>query len=430
MAARRRAVTDFDEPDFFTDDSLVPDPYPYFHRLREQCPVRREPRHGIVAVTGYEEALAVYRDSEAYSSVNSVIGPFPQLPFEPEGDDIGALIEQFRDQFPLHEHLVTLDPPTHTRGRELLKRLLTPKRLKENEAFMWRLADRQIEEFVAGGSCELIRDYAKPFALLAIADLLGVPEEDQKAFRIHLGAQVHGTVEAAEEGVFHDPLTFLDDRFTAYIEDRRREPRDDVLTQLAEAKYPDGSTPEVIDVVRIATFLFAAGQDTTAKLLGAAFQVIGERPDLQQQLREDRSRIPTFVEETLRLEGPVKCDFRLARTAQTLAGVGIPVGTSVMILPGAANRDPRRFEDPDEFRLDRGNVREHMAFGRGIHSCPGGPLARVEGRVSIERFLDRMADIRISETEHGPADARRYTHEPTYILRGLTELHLEFTPVA
>jgi cytochrome P450 len=249
-------------------------------------------------------------------------------------------------------------------------------------------------------------------------------------FRRYLGAQVPGTVDGAEEGVFHDPLTFLDDRFSAYVEDRRREPRDDVLTQLAEAKYPDGSTPEVIDVVRIATFLFAAGQDTTAKLLGAAFQVIGERPDLQRQLREDHSRIPAFVEETLRLEGPVKCDFRLARTSQTLGGVDIPAGTSVMILPGAANRDPRRFEAPDEFRLDRGNVREHMAFGRGVHSCPGGPLARVEVRVSIERFLDRMADIRISEAEHGPAGARRHTYEPTYILRGLTELHLEFTPVA
>jgi cytochrome P450 len=323
-----------------------------------------------------------------------------------------------------------MDPPTHTRGRELLKRLLTPKRLKENEAFMWRLADRQIDEFLARGRCELIRDYAKPFALLVIADLLGVPEEDHAAFRRYLGAQVHGTMEGAEEGVFHDPLTFLDDRFTAYIEERRREPRGDVLTSLAEAKYPDGSTPEVIEVVRIATFLFAAGQETTAKLLSAAFQVIGEHPDLQQQLREDRSRIPAFIEETLRLEGPVKCDFRLARMSQTLGGVDIPAGTSVMILPGAANRDPRRFEAPDEFRLDRDNVREHMAFGRGIHSCPGGPLARAEGRVSIERLLDRMADIRISEAEHGPADARRYTHEPTYVLRGLTELHLEYTPVA
>src|SRR5690606_37844364 len=108
----------------------------------------------------------------------------------------------------------------------------------------------------------------------------------------------------------------------------------------------------------------------------------------------------------------------------------IPVGSTVMFCPGAANRDPRRFENPHEFRLDRPNFREHMAFGRGVHSCPGGPLARVEGRVSIERILDRMLDIDVDEQRHGPAHARRYTYEPTYILRGLTELHLTFTPDA
>lgn len=101
-----------------------------------------------------------------------------------------------------------------------------------------------------------------------------------------------------------------------------------------------------------------------------------------------------------------------------------------MVSPGAVNRDPRRFDNPHEFRLDRKNVREHIAFSRGIHSCPGAPLARVEGRVSLERILDRMADIRINEANHGPADDRRYTYEPTFILRGLTELHIQFSPVA
>ena len=98
-----------------------------------------------------------------------------------------------------------------------------------------------------------------------------------------------------------------------------------------------------------------------------------------------------------------------------------------MVLPGAANRDPRRFDNPHEFQLDRKNVREHMAFARGVHSCPGAPLARVEGRVSLERMMDRMSDIAISETKHGPVDERRYNYEPTYILRGLSELHLSFT---
>ncbi|MDT5229207.1 MAG: hypothetical protein QOH94_3000, partial [Mycobacterium sp.] len=340
------------------------------------------------------------------------------------------LIDAHRSQFPMFEHMVTMDPPDHTRARSILSRLLTPSRLKENEEFMWRLADRQLEEFLGNGECEFIGEYSKPFATLVIADLLGVPEEDHKEFRTVLGADRPGarvgSLDLQSVGI--NPLEWLDDKFCSYIEDRRSSPRDDVLTSLATAKYPDGSTPEVIEVSRSATFLFAAGQETTAKLLSAALQALGDRPEIQPKLRADRSLIPNFIEESLRMESPVKSDSRLARKATTVGGVEIPVGTVVMVLPGAANRDPRRFENPHEFRLDRKNVREHMAFARGVHSCPGAPLARVEGRVSIERILDRMSDISISEAQHGPADERRYTFEPTYILRGLSDLHLTFTP--
>jgi len=227
----------------------------------------------------------------------------------------------------------------------------------------------------------------------------------------------------------HSPLEFLYQRFSAYVEERRREPRGDVLTGLASAKFPDGSTPEVIDVVRIAANLFAAGQETTVRLLGAALQFIGERPDLQKLLREDHGRILNFVEETLRIESPVKGDFRLARVATTIGGVPIPAGTTLMVLNGAANRDPRRFESPAEFRIDRANAREHVSFGQGVHTCPGAPLARAEARVGIQRLLEGTSDIRISEAAHGPAGARRYEYIPTYILRGVTNLHLEFTPV-
>jgi cytochrome P450 len=164
------------------------------------------------------------------------------------------------------------------------------------------------------------------------------------------------------------------------------------------------------------------------RLLGAALQVLGERPDLQARLRSDPELIPGFVEETLRIESPVKGDFRLARVPAVVGGVDIPAGSTVMVLNGAANRDPRRFDHPDEFRVDRANAREHLTFGRGIHSCPGGPLARTEARVSVERFLARTTDIRISERVHGPGAARRYEYVPTYILRGLRRLQLEFDP--
>lgn len=224
-------------------------------------------------------------------------------------------------------------------------------------------------------------------------------------------------------------LAWLDDWFGRYIEDRRRAPGDDVLTHLALATYPDGSTPEVTAVVRTATFLFAAGQETTARLLAVALKYLCEYPELQEELRAHPERIPDFIEEALRIESPVKADFRLARRSATIGGVDIAPGTPVMLLNGAANRDPRRFGQPSEFRLDRGNARDHIAFGRGAHSCPGGPLARVEGRVSIQRILERMRDIRLCEEHHGPPGARRFDYEPTWVLRGLHQLHIEFTPV-
>jgi cytochrome P450 len=422
-------MSNYDSVDFFTDPSLVPDPHPYFDYLRSKNPVLRLPHHNVVAITGWEEANAVYKDPDTFSNCVALGGPFPPLPFEPDSADCSAQIEEHRSQFPMFEHMVTMDPPDHTRARSILSRLLTPSRLKENEEFMWRLADRQLEEFLDTGECEFIAEYSKPFATLVIADLLGVPEEDHEQFRSVLGADRPGARVGAldHESVGVNPLQWLDEKFCSYIEDRRSTPREDVLTSLATAKYPDGSTPEVIEVSRSATFLFAAGQETTAKLLSAALQALGDRPDVQQKLRNDRSLIPGFIEESLRMESPVKSDSRLARRPATVGGVDIPAGTIVMVLPGAANRDPRRFDNPHEFQIDRKNVREHMAFARGVHSCPGAPLARVEGRVSIERILDRMSEIAISETKHGPARGRRYNYEPTYILRGLSELHLSFT---
>jgi cytochrome P450 len=420
-------VTEFDA-DFFRSNEYVADPYPYFEFLRSQCPVKREPHHDVLMVTGYDEAVAVYHDTATFSSANSVTGPFPGFPVPLVGDDVSALIDEHRDALPFSDQLPTLDPPIHTAHRALLMRLITPKRLKENEAFMWRLADRQIDEFVAEGRCEFISEFASPFALLVVADLLGVPEEDHATFRAALGGGHPGrVVGSSKRAMTHNPLEFLYERFTEYVEDRRRVPRDDVVTGLATATFPDGSLPEVIDVVRIAANLFAAGQETTVRLLAGALQLLGERSELQEHLRTVRDGIPNFVEEMLRFESPVKGDFRLARVATNVGDVAIPAGATLMVCNGAANRDPRRFEQPDTFDVARVNARQHLAFGHGVHTCPGAPLARAEARVSIERLLDRLGTITISEAEHGPPDARRYDYAPTYILRGLTKLHVNFT---
>ena len=233
-------------------------------------------------------------------------------------------------------------------------RLLTPKRLAENEDFIWSLADAQIDEFLPTGRCEVVRELGGPFTMLVIADLLGVPEADHAWFIEAMGQRGGGHVGAAGGSTMaKTPLEVLYDRFVEYLEDRRREPKGDVLTGLATATFADGSIPEASDVAKIASNLFAAGQETTIRLLGTAFLRVAEDADLQQRLRDDHTLIPNFIEECLRHESPVKGDFRLNRVTTTVGGVELPAGTTVMVLNGAANRDPRKFEDPNTFSIER-----------------------------------------------------------------------------
>lgn len=425
-------MDDIEALDFFRDETLVADPNPYYEALRAKCPVQREPHHDVMMVTGYDEAVEVFHDAKTFSSCISVTGPFPGFPVPLEGDDVTELIERHRDELPMSDQLPTLDPPTHTAHRALLMRLFTPKRLKENEDRMTALADQVLDTFLAAGEGDVISGFAGPFTLLIIGDLLGVPEEDQGEFleslrrqRPHANAGVGST---GDDTLAHSPLEFLYQRFVRYIEDRRREPRDDVLSGLATATFPDGTVPDVADVVRVAANVFSAGQETTVRLLGAAVLILAERPGLQQWLRADPGRIPNFIEETLRMESPVKGDFRMSRVTTEVAGVEVPAGTILMLVNGAANRDPRRFADPEVFDAERANARHHLAFGRGIHTCPGAPLARAEARVAIERLLARTSEIRISDRVHGPAGEREFGYIPTFILRGLTHLAVEFAP--
>ena len=426
-AGSAAGAVDLEAADFFTDTKLVSDPYPYFDALRSRCPVHPVAHPGVVAVTGYDEAVEVYKDASTFSSCNSVGGPYPPLQVPSEATDVADVIEAHRDQWPMNEFMVTMDGAAHETQRGLLRRLLTPRRLKENEAALAGIADRCIDEFIGTGRCEVVTDYGKPFTTLAIVDLLGVPEEDRDEVREVLAGSTIAVV-GAEQTLAVNPLEFLFAKFRSYLEDRRREPRDDVLTQLATATYEDGSLPELDAIVRTATFLFGAGQDTSARMLCAALRIIADDREIQDRLRSDRRLIPEFIEEVLRLESPTMSDFRMTRVATTLGGVDISAGTTVMIHPGAANRDERRFQQPNECQLGRDNVREHIAFGRGAHSCPGGPLARAEARVTLGRFLDRTREISISEPEHGPPGQRHFDYDPTFIVRGLSNLHITFTP--
>jgi cytochrome P450 len=377
-----------------------------------------------VFVTGHEEVAAIYRDHDTFSSLNSASMHRQDLPFTPKGDDISDQLEPHRHLMPFGEHLITMDPPQHTGHRALLARLFTPARMKENEDLMWGEADRLIDKFIDKGTCEIINDFTMPFTAIVIGHLLGASQEAHETFL---------KTWRRPSSLGHDaplnPMGFLNDYFTGYIEDRRRNPRKDVMSSLVQAKFPDGSTPQVIDLVRLCTIMFAAGQDTSAQFIGTAMRIIAERPDVQRRLREDSSILPDFIEEALRFEGPNRVDYRLVRKSTDVAGMHLKAGTTIVILPLAANRDPKRFKDPDEFNLDRDNMREHITFARGVHTCIGAPLARQEAKTGLTRLLARLGDIRISEKHHGPRNARHFEYDPATSVRAMSALHLEFTPI-
>jgi cytochrome P450 len=223
-------------------------------------------------------------------------------------------------------------------------------------------------------------------------------------------------------------LVFMIGYFMRYLGERRANPQDDVMTDLALARYPDGTLPELVEPAKAAMFLFAAGQDTSAKLVGNAMRYLCEHKDMQDRLRADPSQIPAFLEEMLRLEGSTKMTARLAVRNTRIGDVEVPAGKRVFLGLAAANRDPRHWEDPNTFKLGRPKIKEHVAFGRGAHVCAGAPLARVEVRVLFERLLEHTSEITLSEKHHGPPDDRTLTYEASYIIRGLDNLHVDLKP--
>jgi len=416
-------------PDFYSDPKVIDEPREYFELMRSKCPVMQEQYHGSVMVTGYDEVMEVLnaRD-DTYSSVVSVLGPLPPLPFEVEGDDIREQLDAHRDDLPWSTHLVCFDGKKHTDHRALLTSLLTYKRLKANEEYLVAFSDRLIDGFIGKGACEVVKDYAHATSTYAICDIMGIPERDRAELLVLIGAPPSQIEGDAVHKVGPDPLIFLKERFDGYITERLANPSADLMSELAHAKFKDSSAPSPERVAELARFLFGAGQDTTSRLIAMAIRILADDPKLQQRLRDEPARIPDFLEEALRFDPPVKVVYRLAQKRTAVAGVDVPAGTVLNVSLTGANNDPRHFENPNEFDIDRAGVRDHMAFSRGVHGCLGAPLARLEARVSLERLLARTSEIRISEAHHGPADARNYRFEPTYSFRNIADLHIEFAP--
>lgn len=444
-------MRDYSTADFYTDTSLVNDPHSYFHYLRGIGPVTRLPYRNVVAVTGFDETLAVLLDTEHFSSANVVTGPIPELPFTPEGDDIVDQLEAARPKMVFQEIVATADGKRHANLRFVMAKLFTPGRMKAMEPNLRTTADRIIDEFIAKGEVDLVAEFAVPFAGLTISDLLGIPEAGRQRFRVLFAKEATGlTIGSTPETMKNNPLVKIAKSIFGYLLMRRLAalppvaglrhlfdrmrgqsdvPKDDILTELALSRFPDGTRVGLADLTALGAFMYGAGQDTTVRLMANAFKLLADRPDLQDELRRNPARIADFIEEILRYDGAVKSVARLCVRTTTLAGVEIKAGTTLLVALLGANRDPRRFDRPNEFDWDRPRLKDHLAFSRGAHTCIGAALARAELRIAIETLLARLPNLRLSEAAHGPPGERRFDYEPTTAFHGLATLHLEFDPV-
>ncbi|MBB4858862.1 cytochrome P450 [Novosphingobium chloroacetimidivorans] len=418
--------------DYFTDYEVLKDPYAWFEAVREHGPIYQPEGRDYLVVTGFAETLEIMRNTNDFSAIIGLQGAALPLPFTPEGSDITDQIEAHRLDFHGGDLLVNLDDKPHTNMRALVNTLFTPSRLKANEAFFDDFADRMVRKAVAKGQIDLVKEIATPFVTMVIADLLGVPMEDRQKFMDVIAqapcpGNLEGDMALDEE---NHPFAIMGSYFAGYVFDRVANPRDDVLTELVQGTYPDGTKPEPTDIVKLGMFMFGAGQDTSAKLLGNAMRYIVDVPGLQEELRADPSLVPALIEEVLRLEGSTKQTARLARRDTKVGDLEVPAGTKILLAIAAANRDPRRWEDPNAFVLKRPRIKEHVAFGRSAHTCAGAPLARVEVRVILEKFLEHTSNIEIDENKHGPKGQRDLDFEPSFIIRGLSELQVKLTPSA
>jgi cytochrome P450 len=419
------------ERDYFTDYEILKEPYAFFDALRENGPIYQPPGKDYYVVTGFDEALEVLRNHDTFSAVIALQGAGAPLPFAPHGSDITGQIETHRMQFPGGDSVVNLDDDAHTRLRALINTLFIPSRLKASEAFIADYSDAMVRGAVAGGKVELIGEIATPFVTVVVADLLGVPVEDRQIFMDAISAAPPpGSLDGGNpmEGDNH-PFAVMGKYFYGYVADRRANPRADILSELSNARFADGTTPEVYDIVQLGMFMFGAGQDTSAKLLGNSMKYLIEQPALQDRLRADPSLIPAFLEEVLRIEGSTKQTARLARKDTRIGDVAIPAGTKILVALSAANRDPSRWENPNALVLGRKKIVEHLGFGRGKHVCAGAPLARVEVRVIFEKLLENTAKIELDPEFH-PNGVADLSYEASFIIRGLATMHLKLTPSA
>lgn len=275
-----------EERDYFTDYNILKEPYEYFEAVRSHGPVWQPPGKDYLIVTGFEEVLEILNNPRDFSASIGVAGAAAPLPFEPHGSDISEQLDANRSRILAGDQVVNLDDAPHTNMRALINRLFTPSRLKANQEFIETYSEELVKQAVANGGVELIKTIATPFVTLVIADLLGVPADDRRHFmKLIEAAPAPGNLDSSANdfsGENH-PIVAMAGYFVRYLMERQQHPRNDIISELANATFPDGTKPRLEDLAGLAAFIFGAGQDTSAKLLGNSLRYIVDQPGLQDQ---------------------------------------------------------------------------------------------------------------------------------------------------
>ncbi len=400
-------------------------PFPHYAKMREVAPVHPVDSIGVHMVTKHDLVMQVLRDPQTYSSMFGGAG----MPLN--GPDRERFAEVMAKGYPRVPTMLTADQPEHTRYRRLVSRAFHPKVIAEMEPVIREITVGLIESWIHKGRIEFVEDFAVPLPVRVIAKALNVPDDRLADFKrwsddsiagIGTNISIEDRLEA-ELGVNE-----FQHYFAEQIELRRARPQDDLLTNLLNATIDDDD-PEVTDkrqldmpeMLSIVQQLLVAGNETTTKTLTEMMRLLAENPDEWARLKADPGRAEKVVEETLRLSTPTQGMWRIVTKDTVLGGVKLEKGRRIVIVFASANRDEDLYENPDAFIPDRDHLRENLAFGKGIHFCLGANLSRLEGKVAAEELSKRLDTISLTSDNE-------FRYFPSFMLRGLTHLGLEFTP--
>jgi cytochrome P450 len=356
------------------DPNVIADPYPVYRQLRDHAPVYWSPHASTWVLSRYDDVTAALIDPATYSSASGI---FPT----PPGVDMTQLF------LPM---LIMSDPPRHTQLRHLVSKAFTPRRIAGLETHIRTIVDDLLDQSPETGLWDFVSGFAGPLPAIVIADMLGVPREDRDQFRTWSTTLIQSNPTRGEFGPGLDAAAALYEYFTAFLDERRVRPRDDLMTALVQAEV-DGQHLSEEELLGFCLLLLVAGHETTTNLLSNSAVILAQHPESRRQLADDPDLLPAAVEELLRYDSPVQGLARTLTRQVDLHGLRMKAGDTVLMLFGSANRDDHAFPDADQFDIHRAPERQ-VAFGRGIHFCLGASLARLEARIALQALLARHGD--------------------------------------